>query len=587
MTSPTSEQISKAENLLQLYFDRTLSREEGKELLSLWKQYPELKKSALANNQVEAALRFCARVEKEPIDFSAIAMHDEERVVPAASSNMSGIRWDELIHWARESKPIEKPLPLPLQASPQIGNDATSPPKAYDRNVTRFPAWLLLVVVAFFLGGVYWEFFRPESSSPGAIGVVSSDERKPFAVMTSYVRNDLEDVEAAFAGTTESIGKPLYAREIQIENGLAELLFYNGTRLVVQGPADLTLLTGNRVFCSEGTFSVTVPVSGHGFEIATPFTTIRDLGTKFLAEIDSDRCGVHVVQGEVEMFRNRNGTRAHEQPRRLRTGEALVRGVKGESRSALPDPKRFISSRRMQELSRNDRKRFYGRQYPDNPAFPTGPVIRFDPNEPLAGAMLHGSALVDGEMPGKKAVKFLIRSDRGEITREGTFESMTIYARIRVGRLDATCNPIVMSSGSEQGGVLWQILPGGELSFGFRTRSHQRATVFNTPIVVTEEIPGRWIDLAVVVDARRKTITQYFEGEIVASEPCDVPSSYSLTGASIGNWLPKDQPIREWNGEIASLLIYDRPLRRDEIDAFFDHHQRLLENEAAHEPEEE
>lgn len=559
----------RAEEILQRFFEENVSDEEAYELLEIWDRLPQLEEDQIGEYRTEQYLRFLGTVERNPLSFDV----DRERILALpgmpTGENPSVpelIPWDEVVNLARQSDSIEKRE----SADAEVVTAPNRGPVPYTPVNPRWSNYVLpLLLVVVFFSAAYREFFPKKNPAFPPTGVsrsTDSDARKPIAVLSACIDAVFEDDSVG-----NSLGRPIYSSNYRLKSGTAEFLFYNGTRLVVEGPADLTFLTPTQVFCTEGKLSASVPVSGHGFEITTPFSTVRDLGTRFIAHVGSEGCGVHVVEGKVEMRQKGEPVRLLTAGRSFGVGPGFpIAPVKPgpvatSSNPLLPDPLSFISPEQVREMTRRialDHLPGLG----TGSVVSTDPRILFDPNTQSKGTRRYGGQWVEGETPERKAFQMTQRSDRIEISEIEALESLTIVARLRLERLDPDCNPILMSTGVRRGGILWQILPGGELSFGFRSHENQRATAFNTPIVMTNEHLGRWITLAVVVDKKRKTVTQYLDGGIVASESYDSTPSYQIAGANIGNWILSEKPIRQLGGEIEYLSVFDRPLHGGEID---------------------
>ncbi len=92
-------------------------------------------------------------------------------------------------------------------------------------------------------------------------------------------------------------------KRIRIERGLAEFQFRKGTRLVLEGPADLELLSDNSARLYKGKLSARVPDPATGFTILSPQGKVIDLGTEFgVAVADDGTTDVLVCEGKVEAY---------------------------------------------------------------------------------------------------------------------------------------------------------------------------------------------------------------------------------------------------------------------------------------------
>ena len=67
------------------------------------------------------------------------------------------------------------------------------------------------------------------------------------------------------------------AGRIRFQEGRLTLAFFSGVSLTVEGPADLELLAGDRVFCHYGKLRARVPHGAEGFTVRTAGYEVVDL----------------------------------------------------------------------------------------------------------------------------------------------------------------------------------------------------------------------------------------------------------------------------------------------------------------------
>src|SRR4051812_18411405 len=90
-----------------------------------------------------------------------------------------------------------------------------------------------------------------------------------------------------------SVGQPvegeiLAARRLRLRAGGATLTFLSGVTLTLEGPADLDLVTIDRVFCRLGRLRARVPEGAEGFVVASPGSAVVDMGTEFGLNVEAD-----------------------------------------------------------------------------------------------------------------------------------------------------------------------------------------------------------------------------------------------------------------------------------------------------------
>ncbi|TLD68885.1 hypothetical protein FEM03_20660 [Phragmitibacter flavus] len=106
-----------------------------------------------------------------------------------------------------------------------------------------------------------------------------------------------------WVGTPPSFTEPDLARgqRLQGANGLLELGFRNGARVVLEGPFDVELRDETEIYLRQGRISVRCPSSAYGFKVVTEQAEVVDLGTEFCVSLEEEgKMEVHVLEGAVE-----------------------------------------------------------------------------------------------------------------------------------------------------------------------------------------------------------------------------------------------------------------------------------------------
>lgn len=109
------------------------------------------------------------------------------------------------------------------------------------------------------------------------------------------------DVDWADPTKTAEYGELLQeGRVLSLKDGLIQLTFDSGAKLLVQGPADFVVRSEMRGTLDAGKISAVVPRRAHGFTVRTPSAEVIDLGTEFAIQVDElGSSEVHVFDGEV------------------------------------------------------------------------------------------------------------------------------------------------------------------------------------------------------------------------------------------------------------------------------------------------
>ncbi len=108
--------------------------------------------------------------------------------------------------------------------------------------------------------------------------------------------------DVRWANPNETPGRDMTAGKVlRLEGGLAEVEFDQGARVILQGPATLELVSGNRARLVRGAMTARVPTAAHGFTVLSPQGKVVDLGTEFGLAVDAEgkTTSVHVFEGEL------------------------------------------------------------------------------------------------------------------------------------------------------------------------------------------------------------------------------------------------------------------------------------------------
>ena len=112
-------------------------------------------------------------------------------------------------------------------------------------------------------------------------------------------------------------GAILSPGEFKLGRGVIQVEFYYGAQLLVEGPADLEIVSVDRVICRQGKLRARVPSHAAGFSVLTPSFELVDLG-------DGVRVGRHQ---RWTVRRSRLGRRSRAVPARRKTGSQQEAGA--------------------------------------------------------------------------------------------------------------------------------------------------------------------------------------------------------------------------------------------------------------------
>ena len=111
---------------------------------------------------------------------------------------------------------------------------------------------------------------------------VDSDQT-PIEKTTTAVAVLSHSLDATWTtpGEAHLVGDTLEPGWLHLAAGLAQVEFYNGVRVVLEGPSDLHLISGRETHLSKGRLRAEVPHVARGFTVTTPKLQVVDLGTEF------------------------------------------------------------------------------------------------------------------------------------------------------------------------------------------------------------------------------------------------------------------------------------------------------------------
>ncbi len=390
---------------------------------------------------------------------------------------------------------------------------------------------------------------------------------------------------------------------LRFDDGIAEIDFFCGATLIVEGPAALDIQSDWSVTVARGRLRANVPPAARGFIVQVDGSEIIDLGTEFALEVRPENARVEVIDGEIQL---RGGE--HD-------GEHLVTGqrrwLKGTAR---PEAFQQLSTeidlqRRLMDAETSrfaEWKRHSQRLSADKRLIVYYPIARSaaQRNVPNAASTRDDR---DGQLigpVGQTTGRFGAKSTALEFDRpgarvrtriDGKFRAFTFACWARIDALEHRYNALFMGDGYENGEPHWQIRDDGRLMFSVMVDDTEDVRHFNPieqrvvrdaglhRVYFTEPIwdiskSGRWFHLAAVYDPVSRRVNQYVNGKQVSSEA--ILDKFHITTlrigpAEIGNW---GQPFRKsaWfavrnlNGVIDELAIFDAAMTADEIHTLFE-----------------
>ncbi|MCC9658078.1 LamG-like jellyroll fold domain-containing protein [Rhodopirellula halodulae] len=381
------------------------------------------------------------------------------------------------------------------------------------------------------------------------------------------------EFDAANAPASDEFGVGDYT----LTQGAVTLLFENGVKVVVESPADFSLVSAMQMQLDRGRVRAVVPESGHGFVLATPQGNIEDLGTEFGVYVGADRdAELHVFAGEVNLLQQTQASQRFSEDTAVR----LVSGNRERLTStndAAFATSAMIGYQRWQESQRQWREdpstvlyfdfedRFEhkvdARQTDGRSSRLADRKLAGNPND----GDVRGCIWATGRWSGKGALLFENADDRVELEIPGEFDAVTIMAWIQVNRLDNALQAVFNTRDWQAGEHHWNLLRDGAFRVGVsgafaRSCSHQRVPL------------GRWTHIAAVIDAHRGQAAYYIDGQridLATWQPNGPVRFGPTTLGSFGETSDDDSKSvtfsRDFRGRIDEFAVLRRLLSDEEI----------------------
>lgn len=509
-------------NLLDRHRDHGLTPEEHARLLELLKSDPEARRSYMQEQMLQAAFHL------QTPDLSEVVPFD--RVAPQGRGSWSAWNW---------------------------------------------AAAAAVVISVFGIGWAIGGGWR----QPAAPVVENRDAAEP---MDNGIAIVTQTIDARWSGDVQPRkGSLLAAGRLQLTSGLAQIEFYSGARLILDGPCEVELVSANQAICHAGRLRAQVPPQARGFSITAPKFKVVDLGTEFGLEVASTGSAkVQVFDGEVELH-------SQEPVRHLLGGKGLSWLASGEKSEIAADPTSLPSFDDVRDRNeqRSQQRYVAWQQWNASLADDTRVAVRYDFESDADGllrdsgsARAHGLIIgcerTNGRWAEKGALEFKRTSDRVRVNVPGKFDSLTLTAWIRLDALQDRHQALLLTDGFEVGHPHWQIAPPGDLRLGLRSPPGGRERITENYSSETVFGPGQvgvWSFVAVVYDRPAGKVCHYINGRLASDKALRFDQPLQIGSAEIGNWgraLGKNTtPVRNFIGRMDELTVWNVALTASEIAA--------------------
>ena len=372
-------------------------------------------------------------------------------------------------------------------------------------------------------------------------------------------------------------GTVLPPGDLSLRSGAALIEFFNGARVVLEGPCEFKLVSAGEAWLGSGKLTAHVPPQARGFAVRTATMNVIDHGTDFALAINRDATGeMHVFGGKVEVASlGKTST--------LTTGEALHVAKTLTPMPAKPadflDEKTFaqraavLADKRLAEwrtasntLNHDAATRvhftFEPTQSPHQIANTTASAA------PESDGSIVGAESAVGRWPQKHALTLRSEADRVRFTVAESMHALTLLAWVRISDLPHQHNSLLCSDSPSAGALHWLITKRGELRLEIgrdlgRSRADWEAV--NSRIALTSERYGQWLMLATTFDG--KTIRHYLNGEPIGTGASFTPPALTIGTAELGNWHGEVQ--RHLPATMDEFALLDRAMSDAEIARLF------------------
>jgi hypothetical protein len=379
-------------------------------------------------------------------------------------------------------------------------------------------------------------------------------------------------------------------RQLQLEKGIAQITYFNGAVVLIEGPAFFTVDSPKSGFLSRGKLTARADTEqSRQFSIVTPDARFVDLGTEFGVKIDEKgRAAVAVFAGKVNAEAKLADGR-WTAPISLRKGEAVVcEGNKFTpqvaQRSNFPTlqplpplpPNLLYQSwlEASQELQkRSDIVAYFDFQRDDN-----NPNVLI--NRASTGAAFNGqikkATWTKGRFEGKSALKFAAVDSGVLVNLPKKYEQMTLVTWVKISELNNFWNGILLSNDWSRSGQLhWEIQSNAHIILNLMNQNLDKDTYYSTKPIPSDCL-NRWSMITAVIYRANQRCLMYLNDICVLYQQSEVQiPSIEIGAATIAGWLEsgKDSDTRKTRNLsccMDSFMIFQSALSENDIKQIYE-----------------
>ncbi|MDO5554480.1 MAG: LamG-like jellyroll fold domain-containing protein [Planctomycetia bacterium] len=539
---------------------------------------------ALVTSNAEIAGRFRDNI---LIDFllqeqGEIQIKEEKfRLASRSTAESSEPSWDELVRLQNAERPISAIVEEYRQAKAARRANLYSAktvlrfaqkcfwPSRHDFEESVAPVVTLLVVLLVLVTTTF-------------VIIEHSLRPEPRERITTLARVN-ETIDAVWEKSSPSYkrGQLVNSSSFRLQSGLVQLEMNNGTTLILEGPAELTLSDAMNAFCQSGKVSVHVPKAGHGYELDTPFGSVIDRGTEFFVDVSDATSTVQTVKGKIDFISSANEIFSLFANQTIKIdAEKAIKPTSGAIHNSYYNKTAF-------DLKVQEQTKEILHERTESNAFLTDDpslLVRFSFNEPwrktidnlapegrklCPSAQITGTKKVEGSLANTTAVQFSDAKDKLQFYYPGQYNDLTVVAVVKLdGNLHL--DNILLSSwnnDNEQAGhLLWQITRLGFLKVQLSKKDNFGSDAYESAQFYRKPTRGIWCCLTVVFDSQQKKIRYYVDNRVISTSDWDNPQPIVLGDTVIGNTLERATATdRYFNGCMEEIMIFGRALSETEV----------------------
>jgi len=383
-------------------------------------------------------------------------------------------------------------------------------------------------------------------------------------------------------------GQTLSAGTYHLARGMAEMNFYCGATAIIEGPAEIELVTPELAILHKGKVHAQVPPSARGFTLRHGSYDVVDLGTEFgLVAHEDGTAQVHVMDGEVRVDRDQSATH-------ILAGEAMA--LSNQGLEAIPvagnkfsDPVEFDKLVKTEAASQHAAWQKSMETLRVDPSllalytFESSDKWRRTlpntaPRAPknTAGAIV-GCTWNTGRWQGKSALSFSSSRDRVSVEIPGTHSDLTLSMWVRINSFSNQNTALLRGDSGVKPLLHWvlrQVKNPAHTAKVFlmdNNGKNDRQIIRSTQPAYTPDDRFRWMHFVTVKDSANGKVTHYLNGEVIGEGKLEKNRPVRIGRADLGNW-----PYKEWakdtsleiqnlDGMMDEFAVLTRPLAHPEI----------------------